>query len=158
MKKLIIGNVLYWLMIQMIISTLGTFVTNAFLERHLKYFRIWPIEQNGALWQKYFKVKRWKRYLPDGQRINPNIYSKSKFDKSITSEALHQFIIETRRAELVHILSIVPVVIFLRATKMIKVINVIYVLLANVPCMIAQRYNRPKLERYYLAKVNRKGD
>ncbi|MFQ3727347.1 hypothetical protein ABLV92_09075 [Staphylococcus equorum] len=71
---------------------------------------------------------------------------------------MHQFIIETRRAELVHILSIVPVVIFLRATKMIKVINVIYVLLANVPCMIAQRYNRPKLERYYLAKVNRKGD
>lgn len=24
-----------------------------------------------------------------------------------------------------------------------------YALLANVPCMIVQRYNRPKLERYY---------
>ncbi|RRD68859.1 glycosyl-4,4'-diaponeurosporenoate acyltransferase, partial [Desulfovibrio sp. OH1186_COT-070] len=34
----------------------------------------------------------------------------------------------------------------------------IYVIIANVPCMIVQRYNRPKLIRIYNKLQKRKGD
>ena len=57
--------------------------------------------------------------------------------------------------ELVHWFSILPVIVFVRAPKYIKTINILYALLANVPIILTQRYNRPRLERYYQLKYKR---
>ncbi|MBO1212233.1 glycosyl-4,4'-diaponeurosporenoate acyltransferase [Staphylococcus nepalensis] len=156
MKK-IIYNALYWFVIQMIIAQLGTYISRKCLENGHIYFKSWPIEQEGQLWQKVVKVQYWKNHLPDGQRINSTIISKSNFDKSSHADEVRQFILETRRAEFVHLLSIVPVIVFAKSSSSVKMINLVYVVIANVPCIIVQRYNRPKLERVYLRKLKRKG-
>lgn len=105
-----------------------------------------------------FKVQYWKNQLPDGQRINSNIVSKAAFDTSSNTHEVSQFILETRRAELVHLFSILPAIAFLNSSKSIKIINLVYVIIANVPCIIVQRYNRPKLVRIYSKMLKRKGD
>lgn len=99
-----------------------------------------------------------KRHLPDGKHINPNIVSKTTFDISNNMNEIRQFILETRRAELVHLLSIIPIIAFFKSSKSVKIINLFYVIIANVPCVIVQRYNRPKLIRIYLKMRKRKGD
>lgn len=103
-------------------------------------------------------MQYWKDHLPDGQNLNPNISSKATFDLSKNMNDIQRFILETRRAEVVHLLSIFPVIAFFKASKSVKIINYIYVIIANVPCMIVQRYNRPKLIRIYNKLQKRKGD
>ncbi|MEB7725233.1 glycosyl-4,4'-diaponeurosporenoate acyltransferase CrtO family protein [Mammaliicoccus fleurettii] len=157
MKK-IIYNALYWFIVQMIIAQLGTRISYKFLEKDNKYFRSWNFEKEGQLWQQLVKVQYWKDHLPDGQHINSDIKSKSTFDLSKNVNEIQQFILETRRAEIVHMLSIFSVIAFYKSSKSVKIINFAYVVIANVPCMIVQRYNRPKLIRIYNKLLKRKGD
>ncbi|AYU54168.1 glycosyl-4,4'-diaponeurosporenoate acyltransferase [Staphylococcus debuckii] len=148
MKKLFLWNSLFWFVVHMVISTLGTRIPSSFFIRYTNLFKSWPFEEEGRFWQKYFKVKVWKQHLPNGQSFNPAVRSHTTVAKSASYTELHQFIIETRRAELIHALSILPAFIFLPTSKPIKYINLTYAFAANLPCWIAQRYNRPNLERY----------
>lgn len=157
MKKIIYYG-LYWFIVQMIIAQLGTRISHKCLKKDNIYFRSWNFEKEGQLWQKLVKVQYWKNQLPDGQRINSNIVSKAAFDTSSNTHEVSKFILETRRAELVHLFSILPVIAFLNSSRSIKIINLVYVIIANVPCIIVQRYNRPKLVRIYSKMLKRKGD
>ncbi|PCQ20676.1 glycosyl-4,4'-diaponeurosporenoate acyltransferase [Mammaliicoccus sciuri] len=157
MKK-IIDNALYWFIAQMIIAQLGTRISYKFLEKDNKYFRSWNFEKEGQLWQQLVKVQNWKDYLPDGQHINRNIKSKATFDFSKNVYEIQQFILETRRAEILHMMSIFPIIAFYKSSKSVKIINFAYVVIANVPCIIVQRYNRPKLIGIYNKLLKRKGD
>ena len=65
-------------------------------------------------------MQYWKDYLPDGQNLNPNISSKATFDLSKNMNDIQRFILETRRAEVVHLLSIFPVIAFLKRQKVLK--------------------------------------
>ncbi|WP_411773995.1 glycosyl-4,4'-diaponeurosporenoate acyltransferase CrtO family protein [Staphylococcus shinii] len=134
----------------MVIAQFGTRINYKYLEKDNIYFKSWNFEQEGRLWQQLVKVQYWKHRLPDGQNINPNIVSKTTFDISNNMYEIRQFILETRRAELVHLLSIIPIIVFFKSSKSVKIINLFYVIIANVPCMVVQRYNRPKLIRIYL--------
>lgn len=142
----------------MVIAQFGTRINYKYLEKDNIYFKSWNFEQEGRLWQQLVKVQYWKHRLPDGQNINPNIVSKTTFDISNNMYEIRQFILETRRAELVHLLSIIPIIVFFKSSKSVKIINLFYVIIANVPCMVVQRYNRPKLIRIYLKLQKRKGD
>ena len=129
MKK-IIYIALYWFIVQMIIAQLGTRISYKFLEKDNKYFRSWNIEQEGQLWQQLVKVQYWKDHLPDGQNLNPNISSKATFDLSKNMNDIQRFILETRRAEVVHLLSIFPVIpIGLMIHVHVKLLNVILLML-----------------------------
>ncbi|WP_332298823.1 glycosyl-4,4'-diaponeurosporenoate acyltransferase [Mammaliicoccus sciuri] len=149
---------LYWFITQMFIVQIGLRIRDKWLVRDFRYFKSGSLEQNGQLWQKLVKVKCWKDHLPDGQMIQSDIVSKSHYNQSSDITNIEKFVIETKRAELVHLLSILPIVVFIKSKKSIKVINIVYVVIANVPCIIVQRYNRPKLQRIYLKKLIRKGD
>lgn len=106
------------------------------------------------MWNTLFKINKWKHYIPEGSQLNQNIYSKKQLT-SFKLNDLHTMIIEMRRAELVHWLSMIPVLAFLKAPAYIKIINVIYVLLANLPIIVTQRYNRPRLEKVYQLTLKR---
>ena len=118
------------------------------------WFKTFPFEQDGQLWNRLFLINRWKGYIPEGECLNKNVYNKHVL-KPLTQESVYKMIIEMRRAELVHWLSILPVIVFVKAPKYIKTINILYALLANVPIILTQRYNRPRLERYYQLKYKR---
>ena len=54
------------------------------------------------------------------------------------------------------LISILPVIIFTKAPRLVKYIN-IYAMIANVPIIIVQRYNRPRLTQL-LRILKRRGE
>ena len=73
---------------------------------------------------------------------------KKKHLENATKENLEKYVIESCRAELVHVLSIFPFWIFgLFAPARVIIYMLIYAIVVNLPCIIAQRYNRPRFVR-----------
>lgn len=144
----------YWSVTQLSLSHLFTKVPRSFFVTHHQWFQTFSFEKEGELWNRLFLINKWKMYIPEGEWLNKNIYNKRVL-KPLTQENIYKMIIEMRRAELVHWLSILPVMVFVRASKCIKIINILYALLANVPIILTQRYNRPRLEKYYRLKNKR---
>ncbi len=104
-------------------------------------------EKGGAVYTKIFKVKKWKKYLPDGAAVRKNGYQKKNLT-DYSTENLERFLLESCRAELVHLLSIVPFWVFgLFAPVEIIFYMLIYALAVNLPCIIVQRYNRPRISK-----------
>ena len=84
--------------------------------------------------------------IPEGTKLNNAIYDKSDLTNNI--EETRHLLLEMRRAELVHWLSMVPLIVFIKTSKYIKYINLLYVVFSHVPIIIVQRYNRPRIERF----------
>jgi glycosyl-4,4'-diaponeurosporenoate acyltransferase len=112
-------------------------------------------ENNGLIYDKVFKVRKWKKYLPDGGAMFKNGYSK-RYLKDYSEASLKKFAVETCRAELTHVLAILPFWIFgFIAPPIIILYMLIYALAANLPCIITQRYNRPRILSF-INKINEK--
>jgi glycosyl-4,4'-diaponeurosporenoate acyltransferase len=103
-------------------------------------------EKGGAIYQRLLSVKRWKAWLPSwGAALGGFSMQQVK-----TREAsyLERWVRETCRAELTHWLAMgVSGLFFLWNRPVVAALMVVYALLANGPCIVAQRYNRPRLGR-----------
>lgn len=110
-------------------------------------FKTYQWEKDGRFWQDYFYVKNWKEFMPDGASIFRVGYRKKRLPKKVKNE-LPKFILETKRAELTHWTLLIPApFFFIWNSSLAGWINFFYALLVNVPFIIIQRYNRPRLER-----------
>ena len=104
-------------------------------------------ERKGR-WYEHLRIRSWKDRLPEaggwfGGR------SKRHLDGSSRSEdVLRTFAAETRRAELVHwaILVAAPLFILWNPPALFAAM-VGYALVANLPCIAIQRYNRARIRR-----------
>jgi glycosyl-4,4'-diaponeurosporenoate acyltransferase len=105
-----------------------------------------PWEQNGRLYRNVLSIHKWKALLPDGA---PWLGGSSKRHLASNDRtALESFCSETRRAELAHwaMLACTPV-FFLWNPPWACGVMLLYGLAANLPCILAQRYNRLVLMR-----------
>lgn len=103
-------------------------------------------ERNGQFYKKFLFVHIWKEWLPDGAAISKSDFKKKRLQSS-DIEYLEKFIAESCRAELAHILGMVPFVLFFLFVEWwIALIMLAYGIIVNLPCLIAQRYNRPRLK------------
>ncbi|KAB7670797.1 glycosyl-4,4'-diaponeurosporenoate acyltransferase [Bacillus sp. B1-b2] len=119
-------------------------------------YRIRNWEKNGAIWGKWFKVKAWKSRIPDGRNVIGKGFEKKQLSEK-NKPYLQQFILESRRAELTHWISIVPApFFFLWNPPWAGWVMVIYALLFNLPIIMAQRYNRPRIQRIVKRLDNKK--
>ena len=108
-------------------------------------FRTHRWEKNGRIYLM-LGVHRWKRLLPDGAAITKGGYRKKAL-ADYSSENLERFLIESCRAELTHLLAILPFWVFgLIGPPSIVAYMFLYALVVNLPCIIAQRYNRPRIQ------------
>ncbi|WEN69729.1 glycosyl-4,4'-diaponeurosporenoate acyltransferase [Staphylococcus sp. NRL 16/872] len=123
-------------------------------EQYSRLFKSFSWEKEGKLWNDTFKINKWKHYIPEGSQLNHNIFNK-KYLTSFHSNYIHTMILEMRRAEFVHWLSMMPVLVFYKAPRYIQIINICYVLVANLPIIVTQRYHRPRLEKIYQIKLER---
>ena len=152
---IIIIDSIAWAIFQLSIS----FFTLSLPERYFqKQTFIYPArkwENEGQFWQTHFDIKNWAKIIPDGTRIlKKGFYKKNLQQKE--ANYLETFILETKRAELTHWLSIIPsFLFFLWNPVWLGWIMVIYALLFNVPIILVQRYNRPRFERVLNRKNTR---
>ena len=103
-------------------------------------------ERNGMIYTK-LRIQKWKDKVPDMSQ-----YVKSAFRKKITvfrdSEYLDMLILETCVAEFVHfvLIFISPLFLIFMDSQWSWIWMILY-LLGNVPFILIQRYNRPRLIR-----------
>lgn len=143
-------NVGMWLLIHLAVSIgllylpKNKFHTNSLLRFLFKSFR-W--EKEGKIYDSVFQVKDWKDKVPDGASLFSLGYAKKQLPSSQKKD-IAEFIMETKRAELTHWLIMMPAPLFFLWNPIWAAwINVVYALLINVPFILIQRYNRPRLER-----------
>lgn len=152
---LILINGAAWLFFHFAISAMCFYIPLRFFLKDIPFLRIAKWEKQGNRWHQLFRVKTWKQHLMDGSKIVKKSYNKSHLHGN-TAEQLTEFAAETKRAELTHWLLIVPApLFFLWNPEWAAWINVAYAIIANVPFIVTQRYNRARIERL-LQRVNEK--
>ncbi len=103
--------------------------------------------ESDSFYRRTFKIDKWKELLPDGAAVHKRGFRKKRLE-SKNSEYIKKFILESKRAEFVHWIAILPFWIFgFWAPPIVIPIMFLYGILVNIPCIIAQRYNRPRLRR-----------
>jgi glycosyl-4,4'-diaponeurosporenoate acyltransferase len=65
----------------------------------------------------------------------------------VTHANLQRFLTESCRAEMTHFFAILPFWLFgFIAPPEVILVMLVYAIALNMPCIIAQRYNRPRIE------------
>lgn len=118
-------------------------------------WRARQFEDGGRFYVRRLAIRRWKHLLPDA-----GTWFVGGFAKRHLAEAgagyLSTFERETRRAELGHWLALVSAPLFALwnpARAMVWMQG--YALAANLPCILAQRYNRIRLQRVAAYRARR---
>ncbi|MDY6833292.1 MAG: glycosyl-4,4'-diaponeurosporenoate acyltransferase [Chloroflexota bacterium] len=147
---LLITNAVGWMIMQVGIGYFVTKIPDSFLDHKLWLFKTRSWERAGSIYDRCFFVRRWKSLLPSGATILGGFSIKRVSSRN--EEYLKQWGRESCRAELTHWFCIIPVLLFFVWNPLIgDIINLAYALVANLPCIIAQRYNRPRI-LIFLAK------
>lgn len=144
---------------------IGIGVAGFFMGRLFSLFRLKPekglfscfrIEKNGKLYEK-LKINKWQTRVPDMSRILPFLMPPKNLSGNYP-DRLPTMIHETCVAELTHItVSILglPCIWIWPGTGGV-VVTAIFILLLNVPYILIQRYNRPRLIRLQKKLLSRK--
>lgn len=112
-------------------------------------FRCFDFEKNGALYEK-LNIRKWQAKVPDMSRILPFMMPPKNLSGDY-AQRLPVMIRETCVAEVTHI------TVSILGLPCLKIwpgmggvmVTAIFVLLLNVPFILIQRYNRPRLIRLY---------
>lgn len=130
----------------------------AFTRMPVEWFSPGPAhawEQNGRFYEIIFGIKYWKDWLPDAARWFGSGFSKGSLAGN-DPEYLKRFIRETCRGELCHwaALAFAPA-FFLWNPWWADLIMASYAVAANLPCILAQRYNRARFQRLLLRQTSK---
>lgn len=139
---------LVWLVLQVSAALVCLNLPDRFFSPDSFFFRSHRFENGGRIYNTIFLVKRWKHLLPDGGTVwKKKGFKKKKLD-NFSEENLNRFLIESARGELTHWLAIFPFWVFWFFTPpYVPWLMLLYALLANMPCILVQRFNRPRVIR-----------
>ena len=111
-------------------------------------FRSFAFERDGQIYDK-LKIRRWKDKVPDMSKILPQTMVPKRLRLGVEQQRVSLLIQETCIAELVHV-----VLCFAGCLCLVLwpgpggvVVTALYILLGNLPFILMQRYNRPRLMR-----------
>jgi glycosyl-4,4'-diaponeurosporenoate acyltransferase len=138
----VVLNIIPWLAIHLGVAYIVTRMPAArFCPRAWIYGqRSW--EAGGSLYERLFRIKAWKGLLPDAAPWFPGGFAKKSL-QGLDRDYLERFVRETCRGELVHWITMLWTPIFFLWNPAWACLVIIgYALAANVPCILAQRYNR----------------
>ena len=144
--RFFIRCILYFAFIGAFSFVLGRLLPKRLFDWERPPFRLFAWEREGAAYN-VLGVRRWKEKLPDMSRIFPKLMPSKRLPRDMTPENLELMIRETCVAEWIHgLLCIAGFGCVFIWKRWGWVISVVY-FLCNVPFIIIQRYNRPKLIR-----------
>ena len=136
-------NIAGWPVIQLVLAW-------TFLKMPAAWFdpppaRTW--ERGGRFYEMNFQIKRWKDHLPDAAKWFGGGFAKGKL-AGTEEDYLRRFIRETWRGELCHWCAIACTPVFFLCNPWWgNAVMITYAIGANLPCILAQRYNRLRLRR-----------
>ena len=125
----------------------GRIVPKGWLKPEKGWFRSFSFERNGAVYEK-LGIRKWHNKVLDMSRILPCLMPAKNLSGDY-EERLPMMIQETCVAEIVHITVSIAGLRCLRMWPGIGGITVtaIHIVFLNLPFILIQRYNRPRLIR-----------
>lgn len=151
----IVVDFVAWALFHLSISLFTLYLPDPYFQKNTFLYRTRKWEKEGQFWQRHFNIKKWAKLIPDGTRLLGAGFYKKKLQQK-KANYLETFILETKRAEFTHWLSILPsFLFFLWNPVWAGWIMVVYALVFNIPIIVVQRYNRPRLERVLNRKRKR---
>lgn len=141
-----------WAVLSAGVGLAAQHVPERWIARDIACTRLLGAEAGGALWRRVH-IDRWKDHLPEAGGTFGGVSKRSLR----RSQDLDRFVLETRRAELVHwfLLACGPVVALANPPGLAAAM-IGYAVVANVPCLVVQRYNRARLYRLLARRRRRK--
>ena len=102
-------------------------------------------EDDGRWYRRNLAIRRWKDLLPEKGDLFQGGFSKRHLvDRS--TDHLERFVVETRRAELVHWSNRAAGPLFLLwCPQAIGAVMIVFGVVAHLPFIVIQRYNRARL-------------
>lgn len=142
------GIILFWFIVHVGASLIGFHMRDAHFARDSWLYVARRFEQSGRIY-RWLGVRHWKDHLPEGDALAKGGFRKKHLPPGpLTISYLERFCLESRRAEFVHWLAALPgPLFFLSGNAAVGASMTLYAVLANLPCIIAQRYNRARLTR-----------
>lgn len=109
-------------------------------------YRLLAWERNGRVYGR-IGIRRWKGLLPEAGDVFAGGFSKRQL-RSRDPQYLDRFLAETCRAEFTHwaIMAIAPLC-FVVFDPLVAALNCVFAVVANIPCLLVQRFNRGRLVR-----------
>lgn len=122
------------------------------LDRDTRWTRLRSWEAGGRWYEHRLAIRSWKDRLPEAGDLFEGGVSKRRLPAP-NPAGLERFVRETRRAERTHwtLLACTPI-FALWSPPVVLAAMATFALVANVPCLLVQRYNRARLLRV-LARV-----
>ncbi len=143
----IIINIVLWFIIHMSFAYIITILPASSINTKLWIYKKRNWEQNGKIYETLLNIKSWKGLLPDGAAL----FKKGFRKKSMATkdrDYMKLFMTETCRGEFVHWLVILfSPIFFIWNPLWAGCVMIVYALIANLPCILAQRYNRIRFAR-----------
>ncbi len=138
---------LVWLVINLSVAGIVSRLKAKSFDPKYWLFKERKWEKQARLYEHSFKINKWKGWLPDGAEVSRRAFKK-KHLQTTKSAYIRLFILETCRAEILHwIIFVFGLVFFAWNTWYVGIIMMVYAAITNLPCILAQRYNRIRLER-----------
>lgn len=142
---LVVVNILAWLLIHLGVAGWGTQLAPHRFNPAGWLFRPRRWERGGRFYETIFLIKVWKPWLPDGAALFRKGFRKKRI-QARGADYLNRFLIETCRSEGVHwVVFGFSLVFFFWNSWGVGLVMVAYGLVANLPCILVQRYNRLRL-------------
>jgi len=119
-------------------------------------YRAFAFERDGKIYDKV-KIRLWQNKVPDMSRILPGTMPKKELPKNPMPSHIEDMLRENCVAEFTHgLLGLCG----MYAMKLWPgsgglILSMLYLVVGNVPFIIIQRYNRPRLKRLYIRLTNR---
>ena len=114
--------------------------------------RTYAWEDEGRVY-RVLAIQRWKDLLPEAGNFYPGGFPKQHLAAK-DPLYLERFVLETTRAEFSHWLTWGLALTFLAWTPWtVTAVMIAYGAAANLPCILVQRYNRPRFARTLAASV-----
>ncbi|MCX7655539.1 MAG: hypothetical protein N2Z76_03330 [Treponemataceae bacterium] len=142
----ILANSLFWVVVHFVSGYLVHLFPDSLYRAERFLFKIRPWERRGSVYRRFFRIQIWKDRLPEAGALFPF----HPFDKSHLTrydrDYFVRFVQETCRAELSHLLPFLfyPLCLLWNPWPA-NLIMFAYAVLANIPFVLIQRYNRARL-------------
>ena len=139
--------VFYALSVGFLSFLLGRLLPKVWFSSNRFPYKAWSWEEEGKIYDRLFHIKHWQSRVPDMSKLFPGLMQRKKVTAHFQSE-LPLMIRETCIAELIHVLLcflILPCLWIWPGWGGI-LFTLLYIL-GNLPFVMIQRYNRPRLLR-----------
>ncbi len=138
----VLADIFIWLVLHLGVSFTLTKMRHTLFNPKSFVFRARDWERSGKFYEKFFRVKSWKAWIPDAAAWFKGGFPKKRL-ASATAEYMDRFIHETCRGEAAHwIVFAASPLFFLWNPAWVGMAMVVYGVASNFPCVIVQRYNR----------------